>query len=72
MVPIEYFGMLISSKAYKAKYKTNILLTKDKSNNLKEDIIVKTDVIYKIDSDSIMFKIDDERIQEYIESHLNL
>ena len=47
-VPIENFGMLISSNLEKLKFKTNKLLEKDALNNLHKDSIVKTDVLYKI------------------------
>lgn len=67
-VPIENFGMLISSQLEKLKYQTNKLIKKDKQNGLKKDSIVKTDVIYKISNKQILFKIgevDREKIQEY-------
>ena len=67
-VPIENFGMLISSNLDKLKFKTNKLLEKDTLNNLKKDSIVKTDVVYKILNEQIIFKIgtvDFEKIQEY-------
>lgn len=67
-VPIENFGMLISSNLDKLKFKTNKLLEKDTSNNLHKDSIVKTDVIYKILNEQIIFKIgtvDREKIEEY-------
>lgn len=70
-VPIENFGMLISSKIEKAKYDTNKLLEKDNKNNLKMDSIVKTDIIYKILNNQILFKIgkvDIEKIEEYKKS----
>lgn len=70
-VPIENFGMLISSKIDKTRYKTNKLLEKDKTNNLKMDSIVKTDVIYKILNDQILFKIgevDRDKVEEYKKS----
>ena len=72
-VPIENFGMLISSKIDKIKYETNKLLKKDTKNNLKVDSIVKTDVIYKILNDQILFKIgkvDIEKVEEYKNSFL--
>ena len=56
-VPIEFFGMIISSKLEKLKYKSNILLKKEETNGLDDDSIVKTDVIYKIDINQILFKI---------------
>ena len=70
-VPIENFGMLISSNLEKLKFKTNILLEKDNTNNLHKDSIVKTDVIYKILNEQILFKIgkvDSEKIEEYKKS----
>ena len=47
-VPIENFGMIISSNLNKLKFKTNKLLEKNKENNLNKDSLVKTDVVYKI------------------------
>ena len=76
-VPIENFGMLISSNLDKLKFNSNVLLEKDKNNNLHKDSIVKTDVVYKILNEQIIFKIgkvDDEKIEEYKQSfyrHLN-
>lgn len=70
-VPIESFGMLISSNLDKLKFNTNKLLEKDKINNLHKDSIVKTDVIYKILNEQIVFKIgkvDIEKIEEYKKS----
>ena len=67
-VPIENFGMLISLKIEKLKYKSNIELKKDNINNLDRDSIVKTDVLYKIHNDQILFKIGEvstEKIEEY-------
>lgn len=70
-VPIENFGMLISSQLQKVKYNSNKLIKKDNKNGLNKDSIVKTDVIYKIDNNQILFKIgcvDIERIEEYKQS----
>lgn len=70
-VPIENFGMLISSNLNKLKYKSNKLLEKDNSNNLHKDSVVKTDVVYKILNDQIIFKIgivDKIKIEEYKKS----
>lgn len=67
-VPIENFGMLISSKIEKLKYKSNIELKKDNINNLDRDSIVKTDVLYIIHNDQILFKIGEvssDKIEEY-------
>lgn len=70
-VPIENFGMLISSNLDKLKLKTNKLLQKDGINNLRKDSIVKTDVIYMISNEQIIFKIgkvDNEKIEEFKKS----
>lgn len=67
-VPLESFGMLISSKLDKLKYKSNILIEKNKENGLNRDSIVKTDTIYKILNEQIVFKIgkvDNTKIEEY-------
>lgn len=72
-VPIENFGMLILSNLNKLKFKTNKLLQKDELNNLHKDSIVKTDVIYKISKEQIIFKIgkvDNEKIEEFKKSFM--
>lgn len=74
-VSIEYFGMLISSKIHKQKYKENKLLLKDNENKLNVDSIVKTDVVYKIENEEIVFKIgqvDNLKIEEYKESYFEI
>ncbi len=63
--------MIISSNLDKLKFKTNKLLQKDEINNLHKDSIVKTDVIYKISNEQIIFKIgkvDNEKIEEFKKS----
>lgn len=63
--------MLISSNLDKLRFKANKLLEKDDINNLKKDSIVKTDVVYKILNEQIIFKIgtvDNEKIEEYKKS----
>lgn len=74
-VPIENFGMLISSQIDKLKYTQNKLLKKDNENRLRTDSIVKTDVIYKITNDNISFKIgrvDMDKVEEYKKSYMEL
>ena len=56
-VPIEFFGMILSSQIHKQKYKDNVLLEKDDLNRLKKDSIVKTDALYQILEQQILFKI---------------
>lgn len=73
-VPIENFGMLISSNLRKIKFSENKLLEKDAKNNLNKDSIVKTDVVYKILNQQILFKIgkvDEDKIEEYKTSYYN-
>ena len=67
-VPIENFGMLISSNLKKIKYESNKLIKKDNKNNLDTDSIVKTDYVYTILDQDILFKIgmvDSEKIEDY-------
>lgn len=73
-VPIENFGMLISSQLDKLRYKTNKFIEKNKDNGLDKDSIVKTDIIYIIRTDQILFKIgtvDRNKIEEYKDSFYN-
>lgn len=56
-VPIINFCMLISSNLEKLRFKTNMFLEKDESNNLQKDSVVKTDAIYKISNEEINYKI---------------
>ena len=63
--------MLVSSNLNKLKFKTNKLLEKDETNNLHKNSLVKTDVIYKIPDEQIIFKIGIvtyEKIEEYRKS----
>ena len=74
-VPIENFGMLISSNLEKLKFNANILLEKDNVNNLNKDSIVKNDVVYKILNEQILFKIgkvDNGKIEEYKKSFYDI
>lgn len=74
-VPIENFGMLISSKLDKLKYEANKLLEKNETNGLSKDSIVKTDVVYKILNNQIIFrigKVDLDKIEEYKSSFYEL
>lgn len=74
-VPLEYFGLLLSSNLKKLRYKENLLLKKDNKNNLVKDSIVKCDVIYIIKQDSIVGKIgtvDFELIEKYKQIYSDL
>lgn len=73
-VPIENFGMLVSSNLNKLKFNSNKMLEKDDMNNLHKDSLIKTDVIYKILDEQIIFKIgivNHEKIEEYKNSFYN-
>lgn len=70
LVPIEYFGLIVSSHREKAKeisgFKYNEPLNKNDKNNLKKDSIVKCDQIYQIPEKNIQFKIGQVDIDDYI------
>ena len=73
-VPIENFGMLISSNLEKLKYNQNKLIIRDKNNGLNRDSLVKTDIVYKILNNQIDFKIgkvDINKVEEYKNSFYN-
>ena len=49
--------MIISSKVEKLRYKSNILLEKNSENNLNRNSIVKTDILYKINTNQILYRV---------------
>lgn len=61
IVPIEYFGFLVSSQIQKRKeksqYEYNEFIKRNFQNGLTKDSIVKCDMIYKIDKNNIIYKI---------------
>lgn len=65
-IPIEYFGMIVSSRIEKAKYKANIKINKNDENGLHQDSIVKCDYIYKIPAKNIVMKIGRVDIDDYL------
>lgn len=70
-VPIENFGMLISSNLDKLKYTSNKWIKREEKNGLRKDSLVKTDVVYKILNSQISFKIgsvDIDKVEEYKQS----
>lgn len=70
LVPIEYFGMIVSSHREKAKdnskFKFNEPIDKNTQNNLNKDSIVKCDQIYSIPTKNIQFKIGQVDIDDYM------
>lgn len=67
LIPIEYLSMLISSNLKKLKYSANVLLKKDKINNLNKDSIVKTDAMYRIREKDILFKVGKVELEQIME-----
>lgn len=69
-VPVEYFGMLVSSHREKCKDNSNYIynepLDKNLQNGLKDDSIVKCDEIYSIPPKNVMFKIGSVDVDDYI------
>ena len=63
--------MLISSNLEKLKYDANKLLKKNTTNKLKKDSIVKTDVIYSVHENEILFKVGEINIEQIIEYREN-
>ncbi len=70
LVPIEYFGLIVSSHRKKSKenskFKYNEPLDKNSNNNLHKDSIVKCDQIYSIPLKNIQFKIGQVDIDDYM------
>ena len=66
LVPIEYFGMIVSSHLEKEKYSTNVRINKNSTNGLHKDSIVKCDYIYNIPSKNIQMKIGRVDIDDYL------
>lgn len=70
LVPIEFFGMIVSSNISKSKgnskYKYNEPLNKNNENGLKKDSIVKCDQIYSIPTKNIQFKIGSVDVDDYM------
>lgn len=69
-VPVEYFGLIVSSHREKSKkfsrFKYNEPLDKSITNGLNDNSIVKCDQIYSIPLKNIQFKIGRVDIDDYI------
>lgn len=66
LVPIEYFGMIVSSRTEKSKFKYNESLNRNSKNNLKVDSIIKCDNVYKIPQKNIQCKIGQVDVDDYM------
>lgn len=56
-IDINYFGFLLSSHLDKATYPYNEELSRNETNNLRKDSIVKCDDLIEISENEIQFKI---------------
>lgn len=61
----DYFGFLLSSKTEKATYPYNEKLTKNDTNGLHKDSIVKCDDLIEIVENNIQFKIRTSRARRF-------
>lgn len=75
VVPMEYFGFVISSNLSKSKenskFKYNEPLKKDGENNLRSDSIVKCDQLMSIPTENIIKKIgevNEETINRFLDA----
>ena len=70
LIPIEYFGLILSSHREKAKDNSNFVynepLDKSFNNGLNYNSIVKCDQIFSILSENIQFKIGSVDIDDYM------
>lgn len=70
VLPLEYFGLIVSSHREKSKensgLKYNEPLDKNKGNALKRDSIVKCDQLYTFPKANIQFKIGSVDVDDFI------
>lgn len=70
LVPVEYFGMIVSSHREKSKTSSNFEynepLNKSDDNGLTVDSIVKCDEMYTIPPKNIVFKIGVVDVDDYL------
>lgn len=69
-IDFNYFGFIVSSQTQKSNkksnYKYNEEILKSKTNNLKQDSIVKCDNLFEINSKNVAFKIGTVDIDDFI------
>lgn len=70
LMPVEYFGLIVSSNMNKSNekstFKYNEPLKKNNINGLNYDSIVKCDVLYTIPPQNILFKIGAIDVDDYM------
>lgn len=70
VVPLEYFGLIVSSQINKSKknsnHKYNEPLSKNKENGLNYESIVKCDQLYNLPKRNIMFKIGHVDVDDFM------
>lgn len=70
VVPLEYFGFIVSSHTEKSKEKTKYIynepLPKSKTNNLMSDSIEKCDNLFTLPSKNIQYKIGTVDVDDFL------
>lgn len=70
IIPLEYFGLIVSSHIEKSKensnYRYNETLRMSTINSLKSDSIVKCDKLYEISPSNIQFKIGTVDVDDFV------
>ena len=70
VLPLEYFGLIVSSHREKSKENSNLRynepLDKNTKNALKQDSIVKCDQLYTFPKANIQFKIGSVDVDDFI------
>ena len=70
VVPLEYFGLIVSSQINKSKtnskHKYNEPLSKTKENGLNYESIVKCDQLYNLPKENVMFKIGHVDVDDFM------
>ncbi len=69
-IPLEYFGLIVSSQINKSKenskHKYNEPLSKSDENGLNYESIVKCDQLYNLPKDNVMFKIGHVDVDDFM------
>lgn len=70
VLPLEYFGLIVSSHREKSKENSNLKynepLDKTTENALKKDSIVKCDQLYNFPKSNIQFKIGSVDVDDFL------
>lgn len=66
VIPIEYFGLIVSSHIEKSKFKYNEIIKHNSKNSLSKDSIIKCDKLYVFKKANILFKIGNVDVDDYM------